>query len=261
MAGLFLAMAGLAYALAATGSDRRRARIDGAAIAVAAFIPPAFLSLAFPEGGWAPFPFTAYLPIPIFSLVCLALLPRSERALRWGVALYGLGSTFAIIVLTPMGGNAVRLGALFGGPVLLMAIWGKPWTRSRAAAIPAGGRLLAPGRLAVVARRARRHQVHRGPRREVRLLRAPAPVPGHAPRPAPDRGAVHAQPLGGRGGGRGDAAGARLAAPARHRSQRPLLRGPPHEPDATPAGWPRTRSATWPCRAPSRTRAPTRSAR
>ena len=28
-----------------------------------------------------------------------------------------------------MGGNAVRLGALFGGPVLLCAIWGRPWTQ------------------------------------------------------------------------------------------------------------------------------------
>jgi hypothetical protein len=28
-----------------------------------------------------------------------------------------------------MGGNAVRLGALFGGPVLLCALWGLPWTK------------------------------------------------------------------------------------------------------------------------------------
>ena len=108
-------MAGIAYALAAGGIDTRRARIDGAAIAAAAFIPPAFLSLAFPEGGWAPFPFTAYLPIPVFSLACLLVLPRRERALRWGAALYGIGATFALIAQTPMGGNAVRLGALFGG--------------------------------------------------------------------------------------------------------------------------------------------------
>jgi hypothetical protein len=136
VAGLFLSMAGIAYALAAGGIETRRARVDGIAIAVASFIPPAFLSWAFPEGGWAPFPFSAYLPIPIFALVCLIVLPRRERALRWGAALYGLGSTFALLVLTPMGGNAVRLGALFGGPVLLCAIWGRPWTRSRWAALP-----------------------------------------------------------------------------------------------------------------------------
>ena len=30
-----------------------------------------------------------------------------------------------------MGGNAVRLGALFGGPVLLCALWGRPWSAGR----------------------------------------------------------------------------------------------------------------------------------
>ena len=89
-----------------------------------------FLAWAFPEGGWAPFPFTAYLPIPLFALACLIVLPRQERALRWGAALYGAGATLALFLDTQMGGNAVRLGALFGGPVLLCALWGRPWTRS-----------------------------------------------------------------------------------------------------------------------------------
>ena len=127
VAGLFLAMAGVAVALGANG-DRSK-RLEGLAIAAAAFIPPMFLSWAFPEGGWAPFPFTAYLPIPAFAIACLLLLPREQRALRWGAALYGLGSTVALVFETPMGGNAVRLGALFGGPVVLCALWGKPITR------------------------------------------------------------------------------------------------------------------------------------
>ncbi|HVD56540.1 MAG TPA: hypothetical protein VNC17_06820, partial [Thermoleophilaceae bacterium] len=62
VAGLFLAMAGVAFSLAAKG-DRVKRR-EGLLIAAAAFIPPVFLAWAFPEGGWAPFPFTAYLPIP-----------------------------------------------------------------------------------------------------------------------------------------------------------------------------------------------------
>ena len=127
VAGLFLAMAGVAFALAANG-DRTK-RLEGLAVAAAAFIPPMFLSWAFPEGGWAPFPFTAYLPIPAFAIACLLLLPREQRALRWGAALYGLGSTVALVFETPMGGNAVRLGALFGGPVVLCALWGKPIMR------------------------------------------------------------------------------------------------------------------------------------
>jgi hypothetical protein len=127
VAGLFLAMAGAAVALGANG-DRAK-RLEGLAIAAAAFIPPMFLSWAFPEGGWAPFPFTAYLPIPAFAIACLIVLPREERVLRWGAALYGIGASVALPLETPMGGNAVRLGALFGGPVLLCALWGRPITR------------------------------------------------------------------------------------------------------------------------------------
>jgi hypothetical protein len=127
VAGLFLAMAGVAFALAANG-DRVK-RYEGIAIAAAAFIPPLFLAWAFPEGGWAPFPFTAYLPIPAFMVACLIFLPREQRALRWGAVLYGVGSTVALLIETPMGGNAVRLGALFGGPVLLCALWGRPIMR------------------------------------------------------------------------------------------------------------------------------------
>jgi hypothetical protein len=123
VAGLFLAMAGVAYAIAER-NDRVK-RLEGLAIAAAAFIPPVFLAWAFPEGGWAPFPTSAYIPIPLFALAVLIVLPREEAALRWGAALYGIGATAALIVETPMGGNAVRLGALFGGPVLLCALWGR----------------------------------------------------------------------------------------------------------------------------------------
>ena len=72
-----------------------------------------------------------------------AVLPRREATLRWGVLLYGLGATLALAIETPMGGNAVRLGALFGGPVLLCALWGQPWVR-RIWAFPVLAVLLAP---------------------------------------------------------------------------------------------------------------------
>ncbi len=127
VAGLFLAMAGVAYAIAER--HNRVNRSEGIAIAAAAFIPPIFLSWAFPEGGWAPFPESAYQPIPLFCLACFFLLPRKEAALRWGLLLYGLGATLALALETPMGGNAVRLGALFGGPVMLCALWGRHWRR------------------------------------------------------------------------------------------------------------------------------------
>ena len=119
VAGLFTAMAGLAYALSAPRSGGRA----GAAVAIAALAPALFLSAAFPEGGWAPFPFSAYLPIPLFCAACLVVLPREERALRAGAVLYAIGATLAVAFETPMGGTASRLGMLFGGPVLLCAVW------------------------------------------------------------------------------------------------------------------------------------------
>ncbi len=124
VAGLFLAMGGVAHALAhRRGHDGHAARRDGIVLAAAAFIPPVLLTIAFPEGGYAPFPFSAYLPIPLFALVCVALIPREQATLRWAAALYGIGATLALAVSTAMGGNAVRLGALLGGPILACALW------------------------------------------------------------------------------------------------------------------------------------------
>ena len=74
------------------------------------------------------------------------MLPRSQRELRWGAVLYALGATVALALETPMGGNAVRLGALFGGPVLLCALWGLPWTRRWWALAGARRRLRAASR-------------------------------------------------------------------------------------------------------------------
>ena len=127
VAGLFLAMAG-------RGVRDRRAERPPEALRGHRHrgrgVPPAgFLSWAFPEGGWAPFPTSAYVPIPLFALACVIVLPREQKALRWGAVLYALGATLALALETPMGGNAVRLGALFGGPVLLCALWGQPWTK------------------------------------------------------------------------------------------------------------------------------------
>ena len=126
MAGLFLAMGGVAYAIASRNHEDSRARIrEGLAIAAAAFIPPAFLSLAFPEGGYAPFPFSAFLPIPLFVVAASWCSPADRARALDGAILYGLGAILALAIETPMGRNAARLGALFGGPVLLCALWGK----------------------------------------------------------------------------------------------------------------------------------------
>lgn len=180
VAGLFLAMAGLAYALAAHGEGAPRVRRVGAGLAVAALMPPVLLSVAFTEGGYAPFPFTAYVAIPVFCLACLIFLGREQRTLRIAAVLYALGATLAFAVETPMGGNASRLGALFGGPVLACALWSRWRPRLRRAWVPlaVGGALLVYWQMDL--RRPRPPEGGAGSRRAGRLLRAAAAVPRDA---------------------------------------------------------------------------------
>jgi hypothetical protein len=90
-------------------------------LAAAAFLPAALLAAAFPEGGYMPFDFTTYAPVPALAVLALVALPRRERVLRLGAVVYAIATTAALLVQTPMGSNSVRLGALFAGPVLLCA--------------------------------------------------------------------------------------------------------------------------------------------
>ncbi len=90
-------------------------------LALAALLPPALLAAAFPEGGYMPFDLTTYAPIPALAIAALIVLPRRERALRIGAVIYAFATTAAYFVETPMGSNAVRLGALFAGPIALCA--------------------------------------------------------------------------------------------------------------------------------------------
>jgi hypothetical protein len=127
VAGLFLALAGVAYGLGAAkpaggGAERRAARARALAFTLAALLPPAFLSLAFPDGRQGPFSLSAFWPLPLLALGFAAALPARERTLRIAAVLYALAGTAAFVVDTPLGGNAVRLGAFAGGPLLLCAL-------------------------------------------------------------------------------------------------------------------------------------------
>ena len=116
VAGLFLALA----ALAAASAARRRLAL---AVAGAAFAVVVALAIAFPEGGSEPFVTSAFLPVLAFAAAMLAFAPREERALRVGALLYAGATVLAFTLDTPMGGNAARLGTLFGGPLLALALW------------------------------------------------------------------------------------------------------------------------------------------
>jgi hypothetical protein len=116
VAGLFLAMGAVAWWLAG-------GREMAVAIAAAALIPAAFLSFAFPEGGPEPFVASSFWPALITIGLVLVALPYEERELRIGCALYALATIAAYVIASPMGGNVVRLGGLFGGPLLACLIW------------------------------------------------------------------------------------------------------------------------------------------
>jgi hypothetical protein len=138
IAGLFLALACAAYALAdvwpRAGAEPRagpepergaaltRLRPAGVALTAAALAPPALVSILFPDGREGPFVFSAFWPLPLFALAFFAAIPARERTLRTGALLYAVAAVGAFAITTPVGGNAVRLGALVGGPLLLCAL-------------------------------------------------------------------------------------------------------------------------------------------
>jgi len=118
VAGAFLALAALAWALA--GSARGLAL----ALALAALAPVALLELAFPEGGTQPFVASAFYPALAAVLALAALLPARERVLRAGALLYALAMIGAYAIPSAVGGNADRLGSLLAGPLLACALIG-----------------------------------------------------------------------------------------------------------------------------------------
>jgi hypothetical protein len=121
VAGLFLALAALAWGLAAPASRAATAAL----VVVAALAPAVALNALFPEGGSEPFVPSAFWPaLAAIALVALALPPR-ERALRIGAGLYALACVAAFALSTPLGGNVTRLGALVAGPVVLGALAGR----------------------------------------------------------------------------------------------------------------------------------------
>lgn len=121
VAGAFLALAALAWALAR--SDARRLALG---IAVAALAPIALLAIAFPEGGSQPFVPSAFYPPLLGVLVFAAAMPPRERVLRTGALLYALALLGAYAIASPVGGNVGRLGALLAGPLLALALAARP---------------------------------------------------------------------------------------------------------------------------------------
>jgi hypothetical protein len=116
--------------------DRTRGRALGvASVALALTLIP---NLAFPESGQFPFAFSSYVAIPLWcggALIVTNSLAGEERQLRRVLAAYVLASTVLLLAPNPLGGNAVRLGALFGGPVLAAVMLARRPRLSRVAVL------------------------------------------------------------------------------------------------------------------------------
>jgi hypothetical protein len=117
--------------------DRRThlAAIWVACLALALVIVP---NVAFPESGEFPFAFSSYVAVPLWCGGALWLtrgLALEERQVRRVLVAYALAATVLVLAPNPMGGNAVRLGALFGGPVLAAIVLAHRPRLSRASAV------------------------------------------------------------------------------------------------------------------------------
>ncbi|HYG95494.1 MAG TPA: hypothetical protein VD741_00170, partial [Solirubrobacterales bacterium] len=117
VAGAFLGGVLLAGAVE-PGRRPNRVALGAGSLALALVLVP---NLAFPEAGEFPFVFSSYVAIPLWTAGALILthgVRDEERQLRRVLVAYLLAATAIWLLPNAMGGNAVRLGALFGGPVL-----------------------------------------------------------------------------------------------------------------------------------------------
>jgi hypothetical protein len=113
LAAAFLAMVCLAWA--AYGSIPRRWIIATATVCLAVIL---LLGVFFPGTGPFPFPWTGLVPTELLCLTAITPLVRTTPAVRLGALLYAAASLFSFLVPNPLGGNAPRLAASIGVPLL-----------------------------------------------------------------------------------------------------------------------------------------------
>ena len=92
-------------------------------LAAGAIVPGLLIVLAFPQGGSQPFAFSSFFWSFVAALGLAALVPARERVLRTGALLYAGALLAGVVIDTPLGGNLVRLAAVFGGPLAIGALW------------------------------------------------------------------------------------------------------------------------------------------
>ncbi|KOU61709.1 membrane protein [Streptomyces sp. MMG1533] len=115
VAGLFLVVAGAAYALL---RDGRRA----AALAVPPFVVVGATTLLFPFHGEEPMAAGRILWPALLGAAVAVCAPRAWRVVRLGGAVYTAGVVLTYLIPSPIGANVERLALLFAPAVLLAAL-------------------------------------------------------------------------------------------------------------------------------------------
>ncbi|HEY5142344.1 MAG TPA: hypothetical protein VII98_02470 [Solirubrobacteraceae bacterium] len=129
VAAAFLVLAAAAWWLPA--------RARGAVwVAAGAIAPGLLIVLAFPQSGVQPFAVSSFAWCFAIAVILVVILPRAERELRTGAALYAAALVAGLVLDTALGGNLVRLAAVFAGPVAVGALWNRRMTALALIALP-----------------------------------------------------------------------------------------------------------------------------
>ncbi|MCU1400639.1 MAG: hypothetical protein JWN62_3748, partial [Acidimicrobiales bacterium] len=121
LCGLSSPVGALSLAIVATAcwAARTFPRRSVAYVACAAVIPPAIIGMAFPEGGWYPFPGGSFIMLGI-CLGFVGWFGRRMPTVRLLVIVYAVVAVGAFIVRSPLGGNIVRLAWLAAAPAAVL---------------------------------------------------------------------------------------------------------------------------------------------
>ncbi|MGH9115877.1 MAG: hypothetical protein ACRDWW_08625, partial [Acidimicrobiales bacterium] len=113
LAAAFLAMVCLAWAVHSSRGRRWLVATAGASLAVILVI-----GVLFPGAGPMPFPWTGLVVTELLCLTVLTPLVRTTPVVRLGALIYAAATLFSFLVPNPLGGNAPRLAASIGVPLL-----------------------------------------------------------------------------------------------------------------------------------------------
>jgi hypothetical protein len=119
VAGVLLLLVIAAWWLSTEGPARRHLIVFGALVTCGL----AGVKFGFPQGGTFPFAATTFAGVLAVSILGVWLIPKEEKGLRIGAALYGLAGLVLFIIPQPMGANLGRLGTAVAGPIAATVLW------------------------------------------------------------------------------------------------------------------------------------------